>query len=92
MKIEMQEISKLKDYMGLDTLGEFICNLEEDNPDYENIIEEIVSEYKHNIFEALREAIFCGFNSEILLVDCGISQDLIDVILDYRDKNIEVEL
>ena len=92
MKVEMQEISKLKEYMGLDMMGEFICNLEENNPDYENIIEEITSEYKHNIAEALREAIYCGFNPEILLIDFGISQDLMDVILNYKNKNIEVEL
>lgn len=92
MKIEMQEISKLKEYMGLDMMGEFICNIEESNPDYENIIEEIVLDYKHNISEALREAIYCGFDSEVLMIDCGISKDLIDVMLKYKNKNIDVEL
>ena len=92
MKINLNEVSKLKEFMGMDNIGEFICNLEEDNDDYECIVEEICSDFKHNICEALREAIYCGFDKEILSIDCGISTNLIDILLDYKDKEIEVDL
>lgn len=92
MKIKLNEVSKLKEFMGMDNIGEFICNLEEDNDNYECIVEEICLEFKHNIYKALREAIYCGFDKEILSIDCGISTDLIDVLLCYKDNEIEVEL
>ena len=92
MKVYMNEIGSLKEYMGMDMLGEFICNLEESNSDYENVIEEIILDYKHKVVEALREAIYCGFDREVLSIDCGISSDLIDTMLKYQDKEIEIEL
>lgn len=92
MKIKLNEVSKLKEFMGMDNIGEFICNLEEESDDYENVVEEICLDFKHKICEALREAIYCGFDKEILSIDCGIPNDLIDIMLNYKDKEVEVDI
>ena len=92
MKIGMNEIKDLQNYMGMDTMGEFISDIEENNSDYEDIIENIWIDYRHKIVEALREALYCGFDRDVLTIDCGISSDLVDLIMGFKDKKIEVEL
>ena len=60
--------------------------------DFNNIVENIMRDVKHYIFECLQNAIDCNFDVEILPHDYGYNDELIKLLIDHQNDIIEINL
>ncbi len=91
MKIKLEEINTLFDYMDNKSQDEFMAQIEEDEQ-YSVMINDLMLDYKHMIAERLESAINCGFDEEILTDDLGYSKEEIEILKNYQTYELEVDL
>ena len=91
MQIKLKEFNNLKHYMHVkgEQFEEFMCDVEEQD-DYTDVLDNITMDAKHIISEYLRQAIECGFSEEIMLNDYCIPEEFIDLLLQYKDKELTI--
>lgn len=89
MKIKLNETYKLLNRIDKNYRHEIFYDIDESD-DFMEIVETITTDYKHKIFDILRNAIDCGFDHEILSNDYGYDDDLINLIIPYGDNEIEI--
>lgn len=91
MKIKLNEFNNLGHYMKCkgSEFEEFMCDVEEQD-DYTDVLSNITMDSQHIISEYLREAIQCGFSEEIMLNDYCIPEEFIELLLQYKDKELTI--
>lgn len=92
MKFELGEVKTMSQYVGRDTLNDLIWNMEENSLQYQDVLEELTLDLKSYISECLRYAIRTGFDKDILSIDCGIPDEIIEALQKYENKEMEIEL
>ena len=88
---KLNEIHMLKDKVDEDTYDCMVCDIEETD-EYMEILNNIMLDMKHIISDKLREAIECGFDTEILSIDYGMDSDMIEMLQKYEEEELEVKL
>lgn len=91
MKINLDEINSLSDYMKEKEYDVLLGQIEESDS-YMELLENITLDFKHIISEYLRIAISCHFDSEILSNDYKIPDEIIEILIPYGKTELEVEL
>lgn len=92
MKINLEEISALGNKMSSPKDFEnFVCDIEE-SLDFEELRDEISLDFKHLINDWILSAIKCGFSREVLSIDYGINSEIIDLLENYKNYELEVDL
>ncbi|MBO7695413.1 MAG: hypothetical protein J6T10_22540 [Methanobrevibacter sp.] len=91
MKIKLNEVIEMSNYMDERKFDEFVCNIQE-TQDFNEILDEITEDLKHLASQYLYEAIKCNFSHEVLSIDCGISNDIIDIIQGVKDYEVDTNV
>lgn len=93
MKIKFIEINKLFNELGIDNISRevFICDLEETD-EYGLIIEErIMDSVKHLVYEYVRDAISCGFDTEVMVRDFDVPEEIAEIINGIKCEDLEIK-
>lgn len=93
MKIKFNEINNLFNELGVDNnrQEEFICDLEETD-EYGLVIEErIMDSVKHLVYQYVRDAISCGFDTEIMVRDYDVPEEIAEIINGIRFEDLEIK-
>lgn len=88
---KLNEIHMLKDKVDEDTFDCMVADIEETD-EYMEVLNEMMLDAKQILAEKLREAIDCGFNTEMLAIDYGMDSDLIELLQKYEEEEMEVKL
>ena len=91
MKIALEELNNLFDYMNNKEQHDFLGEIEESDS-YSEILDDLTLDFKHVVSYYLGIAISCNFDSEILSNDYKLPDEIVEILIPFGKTELEVKL